>query len=71
MDRQCGVQSVTRSLFSPVLVVSWEWMFQYPCFDSSNKLGVGGGGFYCLTGKGVLIYGAFMLSDIVFGEYIT
>ena len=39
MDRQCGVQSVTRILFSPVLVVSWEWMFQYPCFDSSNKLG--------------------------------
>ena len=68
MDRQCGVQSVTRILFSPVLVESWVWMFQYPCFDSSNKLGEG---FYCLTGKGVLIYGAFMLSDIVFGEYIT
>ena len=68
VDRQCCVQSVTRISFSPVLVVSWVWMFQYPCYDSCNKLG---GGSYCLTGKGVLIYGAFMLSDIVFGEYIT
>ena len=42
VDRQCCVQSVTRILFSPVLVVSWVWMFQYPCFDSSNKLGGGG-----------------------------